>query len=444
MSRRRRRKPIPTETVQVAIKNLSHEGRGVSHLDGKTLFIDGALPGEEVEMRYAAVHAKFDEGYAVNVIKASESRVEPKCQHFEMCGGCSLQHMDSSAQIQFKESILKEHFEHFGKLKPDNWLPALQADTFGYRKKARLGARWVSKKNDCLVGFREKRSNFLTEISHCPVLIEQVDNLIMPLRTLIASLDSKQSTPQIEVAAGDNELALVVRHMEPLSNSDQQKWLEFAKQHHFSLYYQPKGPDTVHKIWPEDGNARLTYSLSAFAVELAFHPMDFTQVNASINQKMVELAIDLLEPQKNEKVLDLFCGLGNFTIPLATKAQAVIGVEGGQAMVDRGYENAKRNNLSNVDFYQADLQTDFSHFEWAKEGFDKILIDPPRSGALDVVNYVAKFGAKRIVYVSCNPATLARDAGVLKEKGYRLTKAGVMDMFPHTAHVESIAVFELE
>ncbi|NVJ61326.1 MAG: 23S rRNA (uracil(1939)-C(5))-methyltransferase RlmD [Gammaproteobacteria bacterium] len=411
-------------------------------MEGKTVFVDGALPGESVLMQYSSVRGKFDEGYVKEVLSRSADRVKPPCEFFEICGGCSLQHMSSEAQIEFKQSILKEHFEHFGNVQPETWLEPLQLDTLGYRKKARLGIRFVTKKDSCLVGFREKRSNFLAEIESCAVLMPKVSELIVPLRNLIGSMDAKQSTPQIELAAGDDALAFVVRHMEPLSEQDKEKWLNFAEENDIHLYFQPKGPDTVHKVWPNDNNDRLHYQLPDFDVELAFHPMDFTQVNTSVNRAMVSLAIDLLELNGEERVLDLFCGLGNFTIPLAKKSKAVIGVEGVDSMVKRGYENAKRNNLENVDFYQADLQQDFSEKEWAKEGFDKILIDPPRSGALDVVQYLPKFGASRVVYVSCNPSTLARDAGVLKEQGYRLVKAGVMDMFPHTAHVESIAVFE--
>ncbi|NVJ50032.1 MAG: 23S rRNA (uracil(1939)-C(5))-methyltransferase RlmD [Gammaproteobacteria bacterium] len=442
MARRRKRKPVPTETIEVTIESLSHEGRGVARHEGKTLFVDNALPGETVTMRYSAVHGKFDEGFAVAILEPSPSRQVPPCQHYEICGGCSLQHMASSAQIAFKQDILKEHFAHFGKLEPEQWLPPMQAATEGYRSKARLGVRYVTKKESCLVGFREKRSNFLAEIESCAVLVPRVSELIMPLRAMIGAMDAKQSTPQIELAASDQELAFIVRHMEPLSDRDKATWIAFAEEHNIHLYLQPKGPDTVHKIAPEDDRERLFYQLPDFAVTLGFHPLDFTQVNTSINRQMVSRAIELLDPQPHERVLDLFCGLGNFTIPLATRSEHVIGVEGVQTMVDRGYENAKLNNLSGVDFYQADLQKDFSDKDWAKEGFDKILIDPPRSGALDVVQYLPKFGAQKVVYVSCNPATLARDAGVLKEHGYRLTLAGVMDMFPHTAHVESIAVFE--
>lgn len=442
MARRRKRKPVPQEPVEVTIEKLSHEGRGIAHIDGKTVFVDGALPGEKILMKYAVVRGKFDEGYAEDVIEPSVNRVEPPCPKFDICGGCSLQHMASDEQIKFKQSILAEHFTHFGNIEPDEWLEPLQADTLAYRKKARLGVRYVVKKESCLVGFREKRSNFLAEIEHCPVLDKKVSDLIMPLREMIGSMDAKQSTPQIELAAGDTGLAFIVRHMEPMTNDDHQKWLSFAEANDIDLYYQSKGPDTIHKVFPEGGEERLSYQLADFDVTLKFHPMDFTQVNTSINRKMVSLALDLLSPQKDERVLDLFCGLGNFTIPLATRSKQVIGVEGVDTMVKRGYENAKLNQLENVDFYQADLQKDFSDKSWASQGFDKILIDPPRSGAQDVVEYIDKFNASRIVYVSCNPATLARDAGILKEKGYHLTKAGVMDMFPHTAHVESIAVFE--
>ncbi|WMS88545.1 23S rRNA (uracil(1939)-C(5))-methyltransferase RlmD [Pleionea litopenaei] len=442
MARRRKRKPIPQESITVTIESMSHEGRGIAHHQGKTIFVDSALPGEEVVMKYASVRGKFDEGYAIEIVSPSPDRVEPPCEFFELCGGCSLQHMATDSQIKFKQGILAEHFAHFGKIEPEEWLEPMQQDTLGYRSKARLGVRYVSKKESCLVGFREKRSSFLAEIEACEVLIPKVSQLIMSLRAMIGSMDAKQSTPQIELAAGDEQLAFVVRHMEAMTESDRQKWIEFAMEHEIQLYFQPKGPTTVHKVWPDDQLERLYYELPDFKVKLAFHPLDFTQVNTSINRQMVTKAIELLDPQPNERVLDLFCGLGNFTIPLATKAQQVIGVEGVDTMVKRGYENAKLNNLESVEFYQADLQQDFSDKPWAKEGFDKILIDPPRSGALDVVNYLPKFGAKRIVYVSCNPATLARDAGVMKEHGYRLVKAGVMDMFPHTAHVESMAVFE--
>ncbi len=432
------------------IESLSHEGRGVAKHEGKTQFVDAALPGEKVMAQYVERRAKFDELKTVEVLEAAPERVKPPCPHAEICGGCSMQHMDAEAQIAFKQGVLAEHFRHFGNLEPEEWVAPLRGPTQGYRGKARLGVRYVSKREEVLVGFREKRSAFIADMASCYILDERLGSRLMDLRELVADLSVYRALPQFEVAIGDDHVALVVRHMEPLTEDDLGKLKAFGEANAFDIYLQPKGPDTVHKIWPEGGEDRLYYTLpvsesaSAEAVKLAFHPMDFTQVNAEINRKMVPRALEWLNVEEGDRVLDLFCGLGNFTIPLAKRAGRVIGVEGDDAMVVRGRENADLNGLENVEFYGANLQSDFTQEAWAKEGFDKILIDPPRSGALDVVNYLTAFGAKRIVYVSCNPATLARDAGVMVEKGYRLVKAGVMDMFPHTAHVESIALFEAQ
>jgi 23S rRNA (uracil1939-C5)-methyltransferase len=452
---RRRRKKVPQEPIQCDILNLSHEGRGIAKLEGKTQFVEGALAGETVMAQYIEQRGKFDELKTIEVIKASDERVETPCAHADICGGCSLQHMGSDAQIQFKQSVLKEQFEHFGNLSPDEWVAPMQGPTLGYRGKARLGVRYVSKREEVLVGFREKRNSFIADMRQCEVLDPRVGHKLLDLRALVASLSAYQSLPQFEVAMGGegiegyDSVALVVRHMNPLLDDDIAKLKSFAQQHDMAIYLQPGGPATVHKLWPESGPERLAYELpfpnsatGSDKVTMAFHPMDFTQVNADINRQMIGRALDWLDIQPGERVLDLFCGLGNFTIPLATRADHVVGVEGDDTMVVRGRENAKLNGLENVEFYGANLQADFTKEAWAKEGFDKILIDPPRSGALDVVNYLANFEAKRVVYVSCNPATLARDAGVLIEKGYRMLNAGVMDMFPHTTHVESIALFE--
>jgi 23S rRNA (uracil1939-C5)-methyltransferase len=452
---RRRRKKVPQEPIQCDILNLSHEGRGIAKLEGKTQFVEGALAGETVMAQYIEQRGKFDELKTIEVIKASDERVETPCVHADICGGCSLQHMGSDAQIQFKQSVLKEQFEHFGNLSTDEWIAPMQGPTLGYRGKARLGVRYVSKREEVLVGFREKRNSFIADMRQCEVLDPRVGHKLLDLRALVASLSAYQSLPQFEVAMGGegiegyDSVALVVRHMNPLLDDDIAKLKSFAEQHGMAIYLQPGGPATVHKLWPESGPERLAYeqpfpnsATGSDKVTMAFHPMDFTQVNADINRQMIGRALDWLDIQPGERVLDLFCGLGNFTIPLATRADHVVGVEGDDAMVVRGRENAKLNGLENVEFYGANLQADFTKEVWAKEGFDKILIDPPRSGALDVVNYLANFEAKRVVYVSCNPATLARDAGVLIEKGYRMLNAGVMDMFPHTTHVESIALFE--
>ncbi|MDH5433858.1 MAG: 23S rRNA (uracil(1939)-C(5))-methyltransferase RlmD [Gammaproteobacteria bacterium] len=439
----RKSKALPADPVRISIDSLSHEGRGIGKIDGKTVFVDRALPGEVVEMQYIRQKGKYDEGKTVEVIEASESRVEPPCQHFAVCGGCSMQHLSNQAQIEHKQAILKEQLEHFANSLPDEWLPPLQADVLGYRRKARLGVRYVIKKEKTLIGFREKYSNYLTEIESCPVLIEPVSNLLKPMSELIDQMDGRLFIPQIEVGSGDDKQALIVRHLKPLSENDRKLWFDFAQEHEVVVYLQPKGPDSIERLWPiEDEAAQLTYRLEDFNVELKQEPLDFAQVNASINRLMVPFAIDLLDVQPEDSVLDLFCGLGNFTIPLATKAKFVVGVEGVQTMVDRGTENAKHNNLSNVEFYQADLTSDLSREPWNQKQYSKILIDPARSGALEVINNIVKFGAEKIVYVSCNPASLARDTGELVKHGYRLVKAGVMDMFPHTTHVESIALFE--
>lgn len=442
MARRRRRKPLPKDPVTASIHAFSHEGRGICSVEGKTTFVDNALLGEEVDFIYTEKRGKFDEGLAVEIHKASDNRVTPPCAHAEICGGCSLQHMANPAQISHKQSVLVEQLKHFGAAEDYQLVEPMQADVLGYRRKARLGVKYVPKKGGALVGFREKKSNFLAQIESCAVLDQRVGALIRPLRDMISELDTNNKTAQLEVAMGDDQVALVVRHLVELTEKDTQLWADFGKEHGLYIYLQPKGPNTVHLLYGPDDRDWLSYKIDAFDVELLFHPMDFTQVNASINQQMVKRAIDWLEPKDEDRILDLFCGLGNFTIPLAKVAKNVIGVEGSEAMVERGGMNAKHNGLDNVEFYATNLQDDFTAEEWAQQGFNKVLIDPPRSGALDVVQNITRFNPERIVYVSCNPATLARDAGELKEKGYKLVKAGVMDMFPNTSHTESIALFK--
>jgi len=447
--RHRRRKPLPSEPVEVKVDSLSHEGRGVGRVDGKTVFVDGALPTETVEMMYTFQRGKFDEGRTISVENPSPDRVQPPCQHFGVCGGCGMQHLDTDVQIKHKQGILREQLEHFANTQPTEWLPPLQADLLAYRRKARLGVRYVIKKERTLIGFREKYSNYLADIETCQVLVKEVADLLMPLSRLIDDMDSRLFIPQIEVACGDHPtsdkitVCLIVRHLQPITDKDHQAWIRFAKENEIVLYLQPKGPKTVHRIWPvEDNEAQLSYRLDEYGLEMLMEPLDFTQVNASINQKMIPLAIELLDIQSDDNVLDLFCGLGNFTLPLATKAKYVVGVEGVQDMVDRGNINAKHNNIKNVEFYQADLAADLSDKSWLDRNYNKILIDPARSGALEVIGNIVKLDPEKIVYVSCNPATLARDTGELVKSGYKLIKAGVMDMFPHTTHVESIALFE--
>jgi len=441
--RNRRGKPLPTTPVEILIESLSHEGRGVGRIEGKTVFVDRALPEEKVQMKYTFQRGKFDEGQAIDIENPNENRVESSCDYFGVCGGCSMQHLSTDAQIVHKQSILKEQLAHFANTQPEEWLAPLQADLLGYRRKARLGVRYVIKKERTLIGFREKYSNYLADIEECVVLIKEVSDLLKPMSQLIDGMDTRLFIPQIEVACGDDAVCLIVRHLQPLPEKDHTAWVEFGKAHGLIIYLQPKGPKTIHRIWPvEDDEAKLSYRLKEFDLELLMEPLDFAQVNASINEKMIPMAIDLLDVQPEDKVLDLFCGLGNFTLPLATKAAEVVGVEVVQEMVDRGTKNAHHNGLSNVEFFQADLAADLTDKPWLDNQYNKVLIDPARSGALEVIPNIVKINPKKIVYVSCNPATLARDTGELVKSGYKLIKAGVMDMFPHTTHVESIALFE--
>ncbi|WP_370258583.1 23S rRNA (uracil(1939)-C(5))-methyltransferase RlmD [Marinobacter nauticus] len=443
---KRRRKVLPKEPVRCEIETLSHDGRGIARADGKTQFVDGALPGETVMAKMVSTHSRFDELRTTEVLEAAPDRQQPPCEFADLCGGCSLQHMSADAQVRFKENTLREHFAHFGGIEPEQWVaPMRSPDSLGYRRKARLGVRYVKARESVLVGFREKRNSFLTDIDRCVVLDPRIGERIEPLRELLHGMAAFDRIAQVEVACGDDTAAMVFRNMDDLVPDDREKLIAFGQAHDLHIYLQPKGPDTVHRIWPESGgrdDERLTYRMDEFDLTMAFHPMDFTQVNAGINRNMVHRAVEWLDVQPGERVLDLFCGLGNFTLPLARKGGQVVGVEGDDAMVVRGRENARLNDLSNVEFHGADLHGDFTGQSWAKEGFDKILIDPPRSGAEEICKYLTAFGANRIVYVSCNPATLARDAGVMVRNGYRLVQAGVMDMFPHTTHVESIALFE--
>lgn len=453
MSKRRfRRQKLPSEPVTLEISKLSHEGRGISHREGKVVFVDGALPGESVTASYVRRRNSYDELRADEVHAESPLRVKPPCAFAGSCGGCSLQHMESTAQIEFKQSVMLEQMEaSLGRnLDGVEILETLRDQEFHYRRKARLAARFVSKKGGALVGFREKYSSFVAEMDSCEILVEEVACLIAPLRALFSELDGKMEIPQIEVAVGESAaevdapkvVALVVRHLAALSDADTDALKAFAERHSVEVYLQSGGVDTVARLWPQRDSDRLSYFLPDFGLELGFHPMDFTQVNAGINRKIVRRALDLLCLTEQDTVLDLFCGLGNFTLAAATRAGSVVGVEGSEEMVKRGGENAVKNGLTNTEFYAANLAKSFAAEPWAGRHYSKVILDPPRSGALEIIHEVAKLGAQRIVYISCNPATLARDTAELVSAGYVLNSAGVMDMFPHTTHVESMAVFD--
>ncbi len=427
----------------VDILSLDHEGHGVARVDGKVTFVDGALAGERAEIAIYRKHAKYNSANAIAILKTSAQRTEPRCKYFDRCGGCSMQHLDASAQVAAKQRVLEENLARIGKVRPDTILTALHGPSWGYRHRARLSARWVDKKGGGLVGFREKRSSFITDMASCEVLTPDVSALIQPLRELIGLLSNADRIPQIEVAVGEHVTVLVFRLLEPWTDDDAAKVRMFADAHRVQIWEQKKGPETARPFWP-DIAPELSYSLPEFDLVMPFRPTEFTQVNAAMNRALIRRALRLLDPQPGDRIADLFCGLGNFTLPIARGGADVLGIEGSAELVARARENALRNQLPNVRF-AVDNLFDMTPEKFAALGhLDKLLIDPPRSGAIEVVKSLPESGApQRIVYVSCDPATLARDAEVLVHvKGYRLEAAGVANMFPHTAHVESIALFE--
>lgn len=442
MARSRTRKKIfSQEPIKVTIESLCHDGRGVAHVNGKVVFIDEALPGEEIEFIYTDSHKDYAEGRMVNLFNRAPERVEPECLHYGVCGGCSFQHVASSEQIKIKQELLKEQFSRIGKVEiPQIW-EALTGSHWGYRSKARMGVKYVEKKGRVLVGFRERRQPFLAEIESCKVMHPIVGNNLMALSEMIGKLSIKSLIPQIEVAIGDSECVLAFRTLESAPDSDKEILRQFAHQHGISICLQIKGPDT---IVPLDGEPEVlpTYTLPEQGIEFKFRPAMFTQVNYEINRQMVSRVMHEFALTQDDVVLDLFCGLGNFTLPLATKAGRVVGVEGDAPLINHAKENARLNNLSNVEFYTADLSKDVSDQAWAQQKYTKVLLDPSRAGASEVLHNLKKWQPQQIIYVSCNPSTLARDAGILVNTlGYKLIKAGVMDMFPQTGHVESIALF---
>jgi 23S rRNA (uracil1939-C5)-methyltransferase len=442
MTRRRRRQRIPAGDFEATVVDMSHDGRGVARVDDKATFIQGALPGETVRFRYTRCKKGHDEGLVTEVLQAAPERVHPGCAHYTLCGGCSLQHMAPEAQIAAKQQVLLDNLQHIGKVQPQSVLPPLINDSpWGYRRKARLGVKYVVKKGKVLVGFRERGSAFVAELERCPVLHPRVGELLPQLRELIEGLSVREQLPQIEMAMDDERCVLIFRNLQPLSADDQDKLAHFGSEHNVIPYLQPGGPDTVAPLRGEPVD--LHYALPAENLELGFLPGDFTQVNTDINRQMVARAMQMLQPGEGDRVLDLFCGVGNFTLPLARHAGQVVGVEGDQGLVERARQNAQRNALHNIEFHVANLYEELAPAGWLQQSFNKALIDPPRSGALEVLPLLPKLGVDTLLYISCYPGTLARDAGELVHRhGYRLESAGVMDMFPHTAHVESIALFK--
>ena len=485
-ARNRNKTPVIPEIKQANIESLDQEGRGVAHVDGKTIFIDGALPQEKVSFQSHHIKGTYEVANVVEVLKQSNQRVTPKCPHYGLCGGCKLQHLDFAAQVATKQRLLENDLKHIGKVKADNMLPPLYGPTWGYRHKARLSVKYVDKKERVLVGFNEKGTRYVADMNSCEVLVPRVSGLIEPLQQMIVQLSIRNQLPQIELAVGEGDvIVLIFRIMQALNADDEGHLKQFADQHHVQIWTQTKGPDTIKPFYPLDG-AQLQYSLPEFNLTYPFKPNEFTQVNPQINQVMIRRAMQLLQPKAGEKIADFFCGIGNFTLPIARSGATVLGLEGLANLVDRANESATLNNIHHVTFGVADL---FKMTESSLVGlgvFDKWLIDPPRDGAFELVKSLvsktsdasqlpelslpadqrdasnirladlahegneseldgnSSFKNPRvIVYVSCNPATLARDAGILvNEKGYVLRAAGVINMFPHTAHVESIALFE--
>ncbi len=447
-----RQNPAENPILIATIESLDQEGRGVAHVEGKTIFIDGALPQEKVTYRANHIKASYEIANVVEVLIPSNQRVTPKCPHFGLCGGCKLQHLDAQAQVAEKQKLLEADLQHIGKMQAENMLPPLYGPTWGYRHKARLSVKYVQKKQRVLVGFNEKGTRYVADMNSCEVLVPEVSALIAPLQTMIFELSIRDKLPQIELAVGEgNVIVLILRIMDVLTENDETLLKAFADVHKVQIWTQTKGPDTI-KYYYSTGDLQtapmLAYSLPEFDLNYPFKPNEFTQVNPQINREMIHSAMQLLNPKAGENIADFFCGIGNFTLPIARSGAQVLGLEGLANLVERANESAKLNNISKVTFGVADLfkmtEASLAGLNLKHGKFDKWLVDPPRDGAHELVKSIVENTAPNtIVYVSCNPATLARDANILvNEKGYRLSAAGVINMFPHTAHVESIALFE--
>ncbi|MBS1269301.1 MAG: 23S rRNA (uracil(1939)-C(5))-methyltransferase RlmD [Gammaproteobacteria bacterium] len=426
---------------EAAVTGLSHDGRGVGRHEGRVVFIDGALPNEQVRFRPGKRRRKVLNATLEEVLVSSADRVTPECPYFGTCGGCALQHFDYGAQLEHKHRRLADNLERLAKVGPEEYLPPVAAAPWHYRRKARLGIRYVPKKGGTLVGFRERHKSFVTSLDACLVLDRQLSDLLPALHELVANLSCHDRVPQIEVAAGDHEAALVFRHLVPLTDADLDRLVRFGRDHGARILLQPGGLDSVHLLWPEEAGP-LYYDIGG-NLRIGFEPTDFIQVNGEQNRRLVDRALTLLAPQPGDTVLDLFCGVGNFSLPIAKRADRVVGMEGDGRLVDRAAGNARLNRVHNVEFKTVDLYAEEIASTRFDASYNKILLDPPRSGALELMKRIPDIAPERIVYISCNPATLARDSAILVRKhGYRFAGAGVIDMFPHTAHVESLALFE--
>ncbi len=425
------------------VVDLTHEAEGVARIDGKAVFVADALPGERVRLRRTHRHRKLDHAVTEAVLRASPDRVAPVCLHFGVCGGCALQHLSPPAQLRFKQAQLVENLARLGGVTPARILDPLTGPVWHYRRRARLGIKLVPRKGKVLVGFRERSAPYVADLQQCHVLVEPVGRLLVPLARLVESLAIADRVPQAEVAVSDDVVALVLRVLTPPEAPDLARLADFEAAHGVRLYLQPGGPGSVVPLRPGVTLPPLRYHLEAGDVTIEFEPTDFIQVNGALNQAMVARALEALDPQPGDTVLDLFCGLGNFSLPLARRARSVVAVEGDAGLVRRAGANAERNGVTNATFHVANLFDDVLGLPWTRGSYDRVLLDPPRAGAQEILPVVAGSGARRVVYISCHSGSLARDAGLLvREHGFRLSAAGVMDMFPHTTHVEAMAIFD--
>lgn len=437
---KKRHKKCPEQIFTTTVTTLSHDGRGIAHINGKTTFLFGGLPNEEVAFQYQKMCNHYDEGNVMEVFKASPDRDEPHCQHYGICGGCSLQHVKPNTQIQNKLTALLELMQQAG-IQPTELLPPITGNPWGYRRKARLSIKFLSKKNKVLVGFHERNGRFVANLDRCEVLNPNIGEKIAAFSDMFYQLKIREHIPQMEIAVADNKTAIIIRHMVDIDRGDLTILREFATLHRLQLYFQPAGPNTIYLDWPKNSDSLLDYTLAAYNITLQFHPNQFIQINQAINEQMIARALELLDLKPEDRVLDLFCGIGNFSLPIAKYCTKVIGAEGNSQAVHQATHNAQLNAINNAEFYCSDLYQPPYSKNWAGQSFNKIFLDPPRTGAKEVLKYLLAWNANRIVYISCNPTTLACDAKLLQEKGYNLEKISVMDMFPHTQHVEAIALF---
>jgi 23S rRNA (uracil1939-C5)-methyltransferase len=434
---RRRREP---ETAR--INAVTHDGRGIAAVSGKKVFVSGALEGEEVRFLRRKSRRNFDEAELLEVLERSSERIEARCEAFGRCGGCVLQHVSEEQQQSIKGQTLSDNLERIGKVTADAWLEPVTGSGWNYRRRARLAVKDVPGKGRVLVGFRERHAPFITDMHRCEVLAKPIDGMIDALSTMIGSLSIRARLPQIEVAVAENGVALVFRVLDTPTADDVELLKKFGESNNVRIYMQPDGLDSVVLLHPDEPVDALYYTLPEFDIRIEFNPVGFVQVNSDINEKMVRLAIELLAPEPDDRVLDLYCGIGNFSLPLARRCREILGVEGDEMLVAAATDNAALNGLENATFRMADLSKIDGSEAWLRRDWDKLLLDPARNGAAEVIQLMPVIGAERIVYVSCHPGTLARDAGTLvNELGYRLEATGIIDMFPHTAHAESIAVF---